>query len=103
MGVSYRIMIVGRLTNNTRLRAEKIKETDQIVQFRVYGRDRSIVMQSCYPLFKARGLTRKKPVWQLVEGNLSNQYFLESLGKALTDIVKHEDDEAFRINWHKRK
>ncbi len=105
MGETYRICIIGKHTGKSwRLLATRIKETAQIVQFRVEGRNRHIVLQSCYPLFRAKKLTHRKLVWKLVEGQILSLSFIESVGDALTQIVKHEDrNEQVRIDYFRNK
>lgn len=93
MGETYRIKISGKHTGKSwHLRVTRIRETEQIVQFRVDGRDRHLVLQSCYPLFRAKKLLRRKLVWKVVEGHISSLSFVESIGEVLTNIVKGQDE-----------
>jgi hypothetical protein len=94
MGTLYKLRIAGKYTGRQwRIYAEKIKETDQVVQFRIYGRDRSVVLQSTYPLLRARKLTRRKITWKMVHGHMYNISFLECVGEALTRLLRRENGE----------
>ncbi len=62
------------------LSVERIKLTQQIQQFRISGKDKSIVIQNDQPLLNKVNMYNRKAPWKLIEGNIKNaEVFIDVL------------------------
>lgn len=73
-----------------RFLVEKIHHSDQVIRYRVSGRNRSIVIQSNEPFFRNRGMKHRRPDWKLWEGDLREAGFLNQLIKMLEGVRYQE-------------
>lgn len=87
VGESIRIAIYadGR---SVRVRVELITETDQIEEYRVIGRDRSITLRCNRPQLLAMGLKSRRADWKLVDGIMHNASALHHIIEALDAYSK---------------
>ena len=74
-----------------KLIVERISPTDRIEQYRVSGRNRSIILQTNRPIFKLRGLKHRRPGWQLIEGTLKYKSLLEAITNEIEKEIKRLD------------
>jgi hypothetical protein len=77
-----------------RLRVEKIYESNQVVRYKVSGRNRSIVMQTNEPFFRNRGMKHRRPDWKIWEGQMHQRGFLGLLIKELEYMRQREAKQA---------
>ena len=77
-----------------RLKVEMYYQSDQIEKYRVIARNRTIVLQSNRPLIRKNGMKHRKPDWKLVEGELQNMTFLQSLVETINRHIKREERKA---------
>jgi hypothetical protein len=98
----FRICLVDR-TSNRRivLVAERIYESTQVERFKVWGKDRCIVLQNNRPFLMQTG-SRKKIAWKLTEGYMQNPSALQGIINCLDAFIRNEkmDDNLVRI-WDK--
>lgn len=66
-----------------RIYADEVKEC-----FRIFGRDRSIVIESNRPFFRNRGLKNRQPTIKLIEGKA---YYGQPYEQLLQIIVQYMD------------
>lgn len=55
-------------------------------QFRLLGRNKTVVLESNRPFFRKRNLKHRKPDWKVVEGKVDHLSSLEPVKEA---ILKH--------------
>lgn len=48
-------------------------------RFKVFGRNKTIILESNRPFFRNRGLKRRKPEWKVVEGEIQSGAGLEQI------------------------
>ena len=70
-----------------RLKVEHIYIDSVKEQYRVSGRNKSIVVQSNRPLFRNRGVRHRRPNWKVIEGNVFNS----NLDPVYQEILKVVD------------
>jgi hypothetical protein len=80
--------------------AECIYKSEQIERFRVSGKNRSIVLQTNYPLLKAQN-SKKKIDWKLIEGTMSDVQLLQNIINELEYILK--DNGTSRLDYIRSK
>jgi hypothetical protein len=74
------------------LKAERIYQSEYVERIRVFGKNRSIVLQNNRPLLRLKGLKNKRLDWQLVEGELKNDHVLQSIIRKLERLQKASAD-----------
>lgn len=74
------------------LKAERIYQSEQIERIRVFGKNRSIVLQSNRPLLRLKGLKNKRLDWKLVEGQMNNSHVLQAIIHKLERLLKASVD-----------
>ncbi|MBL7732421.1 MAG: hypothetical protein JNM88_14675 [Chitinophagaceae bacterium] len=62
-----------------RLLVEEIYRSDQVIRYRVSGRNRSIVLQTNEPFFRNRGMKLRRPDWKLIEGRVNEPGFVNKI------------------------
>ena len=67
---------------------EKIYQSDQIIKYKISGKDVQLMIQSNEPLLKGKGLNRRRVNWKLIEGQHSYASFVESITKAIEALQK---------------
>ncbi|MDF2188142.1 hypothetical protein [Paraflavitalea sp. CAU 1676] len=73
---------------------ERINATPRFEQFRVIGRNGSIVFQSNRPLLRSNGLRMKRIEWKLIEGTLRSMSAKDALANSLDEYVKRLEKEG---------
>jgi hypothetical protein len=73
---------------------ERIKVTPQVEQFRVYGRNGSIVFQGNRPFLRGNGLKMKRIEWKLVEGQLRSASAKDAVAHSLDNYVLQQEREG---------
>lgn len=87
VGESIRIAIyaAGR---SVRVRVELITETDQIEEYKVIGKDRSITLRCNRPQLLSMGLKSRRADWKLVDGEMRTASALHHIIEALDAYSK---------------
>jgi hypothetical protein len=63
--------------------AELVHSSNQVQRYKVSGKNRSIIIQTDYPLQQSKGARNIKGNWRVIEGDLNNPYLLGRIGKAI--------------------
>src|SRR5215467_14542706 len=81
-GMKFQVqpIIEGKLT---RLQVELISSAADIEQFRVIGKNKTVILQTNRLLFQNRGLKHRKPQWKVIDGSLNNPYNMEKITDAI--------------------
>jgi len=70
-----------------RLRVEQVMIDSVKEQYRISGRNKSIVLQSNRPLFRNKGIKHRKPNWKLVEGSVHYHSDMEPIIAEIMKII----------------
>lgn len=65
---------------------QKIFESDDLERYRVYGANKTIVLQTNQKLFQRKGLKYRKGMWVLIEGTITNARALEQIILAIENL-----------------
>jgi hypothetical protein len=65
---------------------QKIFESDDLQRYRVYGANKTIVLQTNQKLFQRKGLKYRKGMWVLIEGTITNARALEQIILAIENL-----------------
>lgn len=74
-----------------RVKVERTYQSDQIERFKVIARDRTLVLQNNRPLLRTNGMKHRKPDWKMVQGELLNLTFLQSLIFTINRYIIREE------------
>lgn len=77
-----------------RLKVERTFQSDQIERFKVIARNRSLILQSNRPLLRSNGMRHRKPDWKLVDGEIFDMAFLQSLVLTINRFIKREERKS---------
>lgn len=70
---------------------ELILLSDKIEQFKVTGKNKTIVLQTNRLFFQAKGLKHRKGKWKLIEGQLHNEKAVEKICEAIESKIGNEN------------
>ena len=68
-----------------KVQVERIFQDARKEQYRLSGKDRSIVLECNRPFFRNKGLKHRKPNWKIIEGQA---YQGSTLDQAIEEIMK---------------
>lgn len=66
---------------------EKIYDDGRIERYQINGKNGSIILESNRPLFRNRGLKKKRPEWNMIQGELKYRNYLWLFVDAIMDVV----------------
>jgi len=66
---------------------EKIYDDTRIERYQINGRNCSIILESNRPLFRNRGLKKKRPEWNMIQGELKYRNYLRLFVDAIMGVV----------------
>ena len=67
---------------------EHIPIDERTEHFKVHGRNGYILIESNRPLFRSKGLKKRRPDFKVVEGQLRNIGFLEKIMEAVYSQIE---------------
>lgn len=67
---------------------EQIEKTNAFERYKVIAGNGSIVLQTNWPVLRARHLKHKPPTWKLIEGQLKYRTFTHQIVLAIEKYVK---------------
>jgi hypothetical protein len=66
---------------------EKIYDDGRIERYQINGKNGFIILESNRPLFRNRGLKKKRPEWNMIQGELKYRNYLRLFVDAIMDVV----------------
>ena len=79
---------------NLKFTIERMNVTDRSEQFKIVARNKTVVLESNRPMYRNKGLKKRKPDFKVVEGNLNGSGF-EQLVVAIMEVVEPTQNKPF--------
>ncbi|HMU59867.1 MAG TPA: hypothetical protein PKD42_16460, partial [Chitinophagaceae bacterium] len=73
-----------------RIRIERIYESNQVIRYKVSGRNKYLIFQNNEPFFRNRGLMHRRPNWKMIEGQMMDLGFITRLTRYLDEMQKQK-------------
>lgn len=83
-----------------RMHVQQVYVTAQIEQFKVTGGKRSILFQTDRPLWRNKGINKRKYSCAMVEGKTHNIYAVEKISKAIQYHINSLEHPPFDNREH---
>lgn len=70
-----------------RYMVEQMEVTERKESYKLITKSQAFILSNNRPLFRAKGIRHRKPMWRLEEGNMRFQNFMDLIAKAIEEYL----------------